>query len=447
MKAKEKNAPIEYARENARYWDMEIVPYSKLQEIRPMMDNTIQSMHEMIEAMDEQSEEEANQMRQALLMLDLSDSLRTLDQILDKRKDAIKIHNEMFPFGLFTELSGAYQFENMFTILKALATLTRLNYNIRSQDYRAGLANVCQLTGLMGRWQKVHSYPDIICDTGHNVDGIEYIHVQLNAIHKTFDQEIHIVFGMVNDKDIRGVLRALPKYATYYLSEKGFYISSGLAHGIDEAAHRGGLAHHRTIAVTGTGLDTVYPSQNSKLAQEIIQTGALVTEFLPTTLPLQQHFPRRNRIVSGLSLGVLVVEAALKSGSLITANEAANQGKMVFAIPGHIYSEYHQGCHQLIREGATLVDHPEQIIEDLALPTQWQVQQQIPEEHVTITPSLPTHLIALYQSLDWVGQDLDELAQRHPIPIAELTAQLMELELLGFCIQQGGRYLRCRPIH
>ena len=94
----------------------------------------------------------------------------------------------MFPFGLFTELSGAYQFENMFTILKALATLTRLNYNIRSQDYRAGLANVCQLTGLMGRWQKVHSYPDIICDTGHNVDGIEYIHVQLNAIHKTFDR-------------------------------------------------------------------------------------------------------------------------------------------------------------------------------------------------------------------------------------------------------------------
>ena len=233
----------------------------------------------------------------------------------------------------------------------------------------------------------------------------------------------------------------------YYLSEKGFYISSGLAHGIDEAAHRGGLAHHRTIAVTGTGLDTVYPAQNSKLAQEIIQTGALVTEFLPTTLPLQQHFPRRNRIVSGLSLGVLVVEAALKSGSLITANEAANQGKMVFAIPGHIYSEYHQGCHQLIREGATLVDHPEQIIEDLALPTQWQVQQQIPEEHATITPSLPTHLIALYQSLDWVRQDLDELAQRHPIPIAELTAQLMELELLGFCIQQGGRYLRCRPIH
>ncbi|UOB52260.1 DNA-processing protein DprA [Acinetobacter junii] len=232
----------------------------------------------------------------------------------------------------------------------------------------------------------------------------------------------------------------------YYLSEKGFYITSGLAHGIDEAAHRGGLAHHRSIAVTGTGLDTIYPTQNKPLAQQIAQSGAIITEFLPTTLPLQQHFPRRNRIVSGLSLGVLVVEAALKSGSLITANEAANQGKMVFAIPGHIYSEYHQGCHQLIREGAVLVDHPEQIIEDLALPTHWQTQQHTKdalEQHST----LPPHLISLYQNLDWIGQDLDLLSQRYPAPISEITSQLMELELLGLCIQQGGRYLRCRPIH
>jgi len=192
---------------------------------------------------------------------------------------------------------------------------------------------------------------------------------------------------------------------------------------------------------------TVYPAQHKQLAQQIIQSGAVVTEFLPTTMPLQQHFPRRNRIVSGLSLGVLVVEAALKSGSLITANEAATQGKMVFAIPGHIYSEHHQGCHQLIREGAILVDHPEQIIEDLALPTQWQTQQQITEEAPVAPPTLPNHLIALYQVLDWVGQDLDQLIQRHPMPIAELTAQLMELELLGLCMQQAGRYLRCRPMH
>ena len=229
----------------------------------------------------------------------------------------------------------------------------------------------------------------------------------------------------------------------YYLSEKGFYITSGLAHGIDEAAHQGGLKHQRTIAVTGTGLDTIYPAQNKPLAQEIIQSGAIVTEYLPTTMPLQQHFPRRNRIVSGLSLGVLVVEATLKSGSLITANEAATQGKVVFAIPGHIYSEHHQGCHQLIREGAILVDHPEQVIEDLALPTQWQSQKQTVETSFP-APIIPDHLIALYQNLDWIGQDLDQLLQRYSAPIAETTAQLMELELLGLCLQQGGCYLRCR---
>ncbi|EJB8375550.1 DNA-protecting protein DprA [Acinetobacter baumannii] len=232
----------------------------------------------------------------------------------------------------------------------------------------------------------------------------------------------------------------------YYLSEKGFFISSGLAYGIDEAAHQGASTHQRTIAVTGTGLDTTYPAQNKKLAEHILaQNAAIITEFLPGTPPLQQHFPRRNRIVSGLSLGVLVVEATLKSGSLITANKAAEQGKTVFAIPGHIYSEFHQGCHQLIREGAILIDHPEQIIEDLALPTQWQSQQQNQtEEANTNTPEIPEHLIDLYQSLDWVGQNIDQLVVHHNIPVSELTSSLMELELLGLCMQQSGLYLRCR---
>lgn len=233
----------------------------------------------------------------------------------------------------------------------------------------------------------------------------------------------------------------------YYLSEKGFYVSSGLAYGIDEAAHQGAAAHQRTIAVTGTGLDSTYPAQNKKLAEQILaQNGAIITEFLPETLPLQQHFPRRNRIVSALSLGVLVVEATLKSGSLITANKAAEQGKTVFAIPGHIYSEFHQGCHQLIREGAILVDHPEQIIEDLALPTQWQSQQQNSTEEAiaSSTSEIPEHLVNLYQSLDWVGQDIDQLVLYHSQPVAELTSSLMELELLGLCMQQSGLYLRCR---
>lgn len=235
----------------------------------------------------------------------------------------------------------------------------------------------------------------------------------------------------------------------YYLSEKGFFITSGLAQGIDEAAHIGGLKNHRTIAVIGTGLDLVYPSQNRHVQEQILQnSGTVITEYLPETQPIQRNFPYRNRIVSGLSLGVLVAEAQLGSGSLITAQTAAEQGKIIFAIPGHIYGEHHQGCHQLIREGAILVDHPEQVVEDLALPTQWHCERQSENTNQVIqTPDIPAHLFRLYQLLDWIGQDLDALVQKSQLSTAELTSYLMELELLGLCIQQAGRYLRCRVSH
>lgn len=240
----------------------------------------------------------------------------------------------------------------------------------------------------------------------------------------------------------------------FYLSQKGFFITSGLAQGIDEAAHLGAIKNQRTIAVIGTGLDQIYPSQNQKLQQDILNnSGTIISEFLPETKPLKHNFPRRNRIVSGLSLGVLVAEAKLESGSLITAQAAANQGKITFAIPGHIYSEFHQGCHQLIREGAILVDHPEQIIEDLALPAQWQYQQnQCPDELDTLNPQenntdIPHHLYKIYQQLDWVGQDLDQLALILQSDAAQLTAALMELELMGLVIQQSGLFLRCRQLH
>ncbi|TCB31795.1 DNA-protecting protein DprA [Acinetobacter sp. ANC 4910] len=237
---------------------------------------------------------------------------------------------------------------------------------------------------------------------------------------------------------------------SYYLSEKGFVISSGLAQGIDQAAHQGALSHQRTLAVMGTGLDQTYPSQHQQLRQQILQqSGAIISEFLPHTPPLQHHFPRRNRIVSALSLGVIVAEASLKSGSIITAKLAAEQGKLVFAIPGHIYSEFHQGCHQLIREGAILVDHPEQVLEDLALPTQWQAQQQSQSDSTTqpvlAKPEIPEHLMSLYNQLNWTGYPLDHLAIHLKQDTASLTAQLMELELLGLCMQQSGVYLRCRP--
>lgn len=230
----------------------------------------------------------------------------------------------------------------------------------------------------------------------------------------------------------------------YYLAEKGFYITSGLALGIDEAAHTGGIQHGKTIAVMGTGIDQTYPPSHVSLRQKIIaEGGTIITEFLPQTLPLARHFPRRNRIVSGLSLGVIVTEAALKSGSISTAQSAAIQGKTIFAIPGHIYHEQNRGCHQLIREGAILIDHPEQVIEDLALPTQWQMQQQETLAPTPSEPHIPEHLLAIYQQLDWVGTDLDQLAISLKRPAPELSAYLMELELLGLCLQQAGRYSRC----
>ena len=281
------------------------------------------------------------------------------------------------------------------------------------------------------------------------------------------------------------------------LAQQGFYITSGLAHGIDASAHRGALqaGQGQTLAVMGTGVNLCYPTANQGLYRQIVEAGgAIVSEFMPNTPAREYHFPRRNRIVSGLSLGVLVVEAALKSGSLITAQTALEQNRQVFAIPGHIYNEHSRGCHQLIRDGAMLVDEPQQIVDELDLPRRWQQQADTDTQLVSMAPddnirankadtqtailnktltdkvathpdrsvkntqsiekttpisapsslAIPEHLQPLYQALDWVGISLDSLVDSLNIDIATLTSQLMEMELLGFAVQQGGLYQRCR---
>jgi DNA processing protein len=239
------------------------------------------------------------------------------------------------------------------------------------------------------------------------------------------------------------------------LSDNGFWITSGLAYGIDAEAHKGTLQQGsaRTIAVLGTGVNICYPSAHQTLYRQILdQGGTIVSEFLPNTPAKEYHFPRRNRIVSGLSLGTLVVEAALKSGSLITAQCALEHNRQVFAIPGHVFSEQSKGCHQLIRDGALLVDDPQQIIEELALPRSWQSQQathnSLPIADRTITPvnapEIPVHLQPLYQKMDWVGQNMDDLIERSKLDIAILSSYLMEMELLGLAVQQGGLYQRCQ---
>jgi DNA processing protein len=231
------------------------------------------------------------------------------------------------------------------------------------------------------------------------------------------------------------------------LAEQGLWVVSGLAQGVDAAAHQGALhaGGGRTIAVLGHGLDYCYPSQHRALREQIVAEGGVVlSEFLPDTKPEQYFFPRRNRIVSGLSLGVLVVEAAAKSGSLITAQQAIEQGRQVFAIPSHIDNVQAKGCHQLIRDGATLVDEPMQLIEDLALPRRWHQQEQTMSAPIEVAIDLPEHLQLVLGQLDWTGQDVDQLMAQTHLDIATLSSHLMELELLGHVIQVGGRYQRCR---
>ncbi len=232
------------------------------------------------------------------------------------------------------------------------------------------------------------------------------------------------------------------------MSEQGFYINSGLAHGIDEAAHRAALTASRDDCSDGR-LDWIEPIQHNinhyaaKSLSMVVQSSA---EFLPDTVPLQHHFPRRNRIVSGLSLGVIVAEAALKSGSLITAKLAAEQGKTVFAIPGRIYSEHHQGCHQLIREGAILIDHPQQVIEELALATQWQALENTPKlESLQQNHNRSHHIYSSsYNQLDWVGQSLDQLGNAGAARSICFDQPTHGTGVTRFCTQQAGLYLRCR---
>jgi DNA processing protein len=207
------------------------------------------------------------------------------------------------------------------------------------------------------------------------------------------------------------------------LGEAGVCVVSGLALGVDGAAHEGALeAGAPTIAVVGTGLDRVYPARHRDLAHRIAQRGALVSEYLLGTPPLAPNFPRRNRLIAGLSQGTLVVEAALQSGSLITARLAAEQGREVFAIPGSIHAPQSRGCHALIRQGAKLVESAQDILEDLRL-----VEPAAPP-----TPADPgAQEDGLLKSLGHDPVSFDALQARTGLDTAHLQARLLELELEG----------------
>ncbi|HXD40358.1 MAG TPA: DNA-processing protein DprA [Ramlibacter sp.] len=218
-------------------------------------------------------------------------------------------------------------------------------------------------------------------------------------------------------------------------TEAGLTVVSGLALGVDAAAHEGALegaaaGQTATIAVVGTGLDRVYPRQHLELARRIEQSGLVVSEYPLGTPPLAANFPKRNRIIAGLSQGTVVVEAALKSGSLITARQAAEQGKDVFAIPGSIHSPQSRGCHALLKQGAKLVDTAQDVLEELPQPNGHRprapAQQASSERNTTAEPH-----DGLLAALGFDPVSLDALVARTGVSPAHLQAKLLELELDG----------------
>lgn len=232
-------------------------------------------------------------------------------------------------------------------------------------------------------------------------------------------------------------------------SELGLGIASGLALGIDAAAHRGALAAKGfTMAVLGSGLDNLYPPQHRRLAEQLAETGALISEFSPQTPPKALNFPRRNRLISGLSIGVLVVEAALKSGSLITARYAAEQGRETFAIPGSIYNHVSRGCHQLIRQGAKLVESIQDVVEELGSTVDFLSNTRQDVLDLVDGPERNTGLTRMQQQL-WNALDdapttLDQLLARCELAPAEVMREIVNLELQGVIKTTVGGYQRCR---
>lgn len=242
----------------------------------------------------------------------------------------------------------------------------------------------------------------------------------------------------------------IAKDFSQHLSSQGLAITSGLALGVDTAAHQGGLMGiGKTVAVVGTGLDRIYPAANQTLARQIAEEGVMVSEFPLGTPPLAQNFPKRNRIISGLSTGVLVVEAALKSGSLITAKRAMEQGREVFAVPGSIHNPQAKGCHQLIKQGAKLVESGQDVLEELSAlirfsltPAQESLSSSSRHEG-SKSVSEPQQPILAY--IEYEPISVDELVVLSKRPIFEIQSQLTLLELSGEIeAMSAGRWRRIR---
>jgi len=274
-------------------------------------------------------------------------------------------------------------------------------------------------------------YPRALLDLGH-APPVVFLLGRRDLLNKP-------ALAIVGSRNATPQGRATAREFAHALAETGLTIVSGLALGIDAAAHEGALGSAAsTVAIIGTGPDRVYPARNRELARRIADTGAIITEFVPGTPPRKENFPRRNRLISGFARGVLVVEATLSSGSLITARWAGEQGRDVFAIPGSIHSPFARGCHKLIRDGAKLVESAQDILEEIGFAGRAAANA----ENAPVEPAAHADL------LDLVGHDpvdLERLVEQSGREPGELVGALLELELAQHVERlPGNRYQRLR---
>ncbi|PKN20755.1 MAG: DNA-protecting protein DprA [Deltaproteobacteria bacterium HGW-Deltaproteobacteria-6] len=312
-------------------------------------------------------------------------------------------------------------------------------------------------------WDKILRQMDALDKTGVKIITCLDDFYPINLLN-IYDRPVFLyVLGNLEKDDIPVAIvgsrraSAYGRYTTDRISRelalKGITIVSGMARGIDSCAHRGALAAKgRTIAVLGSGLDVIYPPENKNLFTDIAQNGAVVSEFPPGTQPLPYHFPARNRIISGLSYGVVVVEAGEKSGSLITARLAMEQGREVFAIPGTIDSASSRGTNSLIKQGAKLIDSIDDILEDI-LPQIERSSLQIKPQKQQIVPACIPRANAERNadSLSLIDQTIlktlsrekthaDDIISGTGLPPADVSSALIMLELRGIILQHTGQY-------
>lgn len=308
----------------------------------------------------------------------------------------------------------------------------RASWIAEYRDWDALMRNVrrVEADGVSLAFHGHEGYPSALYDLGQDAPPLLYVK------GRVLDDDRFAV-AMVGSRKASDYGLAVTSKISTALGGMGISVVSGMARGIDTAAHRGAIkSGGRTLAVLGCGIDVVYPPESRGLMDRIASAGAVITEFSPGTRPLRENFPRRNRLISGLSMGVMVAEAALRSGSLITARFALEQGKDVFAVPGSIMSETSAGTNELLKQGARMVRGAQDVIEELAPVLKGFINKSAPAQNAV---ELDEEEKGLCGFLKGDPMHVDELARASGRPVSEVLAMLLGLELKGVIKQMEGK--------